>query len=478
MLYGHVENCTADLVAGWALRTDGETSPVLVDIAIDGQFQARVPANFPRQAHPRQRCGFVVPLPSQIRAGRRRGEISVTFAETGERLGNSPRLVQFARRAKRAICFLAAGHVVNQDDVIAYQTSPHDHIARYTNTGDAMVYDSSLKLLALAELLPINIWSWTDRDVDIWNSEYDYCFLRGSNYVHPDFDWRHFDTLLRKLKLPCIAFSVGAQAPMFRKQELKPEQIEIWKLFADRSATIGVRGDYTAEVFADIGIHNVELIGCPSLFRANDPFLQLNPKPIDAVRKVAFSLRREISEAYTIDVARYLATQKRTILELAQRFDLTITVHGEAAEKVYFYGEEELLPTHQQELIDTGWFQDRNDPMIGIYRDRLFYNETVAQFDALIAQQDLALGFRVHGNLPALAHGVPALCVDYDSRSRELAKHFEIPTISLDELDQEPFDALYSPARFDRFNAAFADNYRRMAEFLDRNGASHNMLRI
>ena len=265
---------------------------------------------------------------------------------------------------------------------------------------------------------------------------------------------------------------------MFHKLELRPEQIDIWKLFADRSATIGVRGAYSAEIFADIGIHNVEMIGCPSLFRANDPFLRLQPKPIDDVHKVLFSLRREISESYTNDVARYLSIQKRVILELAQRFDLTVSVHGEAAEKVFFYRDEELMPHHQQELIESGWFCDRNDPLIGVYRERLFYNETVAQFDEMVARQDLALGFRVHGNLPALARGVPAICVDYDSRSRELADHFDIPIIRLDELDAEPFDALYQPARFDRFNAAFTDNYRRMSAFLDRNGMSHNMLSV
>lgn len=35
---------------------------------------------------------------------------------------------------------------------------------------------------------------------------------------------------------------------------------------AARSVSIGVRGHYTAEVLARLGIRNVDVIGCPSAF--------------------------------------------------------------------------------------------------------------------------------------------------------------------------------------------------------------------
>ena len=86
-----------------------------------------------------------------------------------------------------------------------------------------------------------------------------------------------------------------------------------------------------------------------------------------------------------------------------------------------------LVARYCQQLLDAGWFESDDDPLIGLYERRLFYSQRVEDVDRFVAGQDLATGFRVHGNLPALAHGVPALFVDYDTRSRELADTFHIP---------------------------------------------------
>ena len=77
---------------------------------------------------------------------------------------------------------------------------------------------------------------------------------------------------------------------------------------------------------SDLGIKNVEIIGCPSLLRHNNPYLQVRPKPWSEMKRVAFNLRREVSPHYANDVARYLDVQKRMMRELHRQFDLTVTV--------------------------------------------------------------------------------------------------------------------------------------------------------
>lgn len=475
MLVGRVEYYSENGIAGWARNEAQPEQPALVDILLDGSFFARIRADLPRGSGEAAACGFRLVFPPEIRFRQRRALIEVRFAETGDALANSPRAVRFADRGKRVLVMSPAGVRYNHDDVKCRPWPLQQKIETYSNTGDWMVYDSCLKLLDFADVQPFNLMAATDAEIEKCNAEYDYAFLRGSNYIHEYMEWNGAVDVLGKLKIPVVAFSVGAQAPSARKLQLPQKAIDFWKSIADHSASIGVRGTYSAEVLNDIGIRNVEIIGCPSLFRHNDPFLRARIKPLQAVRKIAFNLRREVSGTYTSDAARYLGVQKAAIRSLARQFDITVTTHGEQAEKAFFFQHPELSAKYRSQLIAEGWFDGPDDTLIPIYENQLFYNETVADYDRFIRTQDLAMGFRVHGNLPALANGVPAIVVDYDSRSRELADTFRIPVITLDEMEQQPLSALYRDDLWDAFHDHYPAAYRQMAAFLDRNGLAHNM---
>ena len=56
-----------------------------------------------------------------------------------------------------------------------------------------------------------------------FNAEYDYVFLRGSNYIHARDELAAHAEVLRRLKIPVIAFGIGAQAPVKGKLELSDE---------------------------------------------------------------------------------------------------------------------------------------------------------------------------------------------------------------------------------------------------------------
>ena len=86
--------------------------------------------------------------------------------------------------------------------------------------GDAFVFDSSLKLLNYDQLDVLDIRTVKPGDVERYNAEYDYVFLRGSNYIHSHMDWENAEQVLPKLKIPILAFGVGAQAPKEGKIQL------------------------------------------------------------------------------------------------------------------------------------------------------------------------------------------------------------------------------------------------------------------
>jgi len=88
---------------------------------------------------------------------------------------------------------------------------------------------------------------------------------------------------------------------------------------------------------------------------------------------------------------------------------------------------------------------------------------------------DLALGYRLHGNLLALANRIPSVYFTYDSRTTEFAETFRIP--SHDVFGGQPFrlEDYWDQSRFEPFNRAFRERYRDMQTFLDENRIPHRM---
>jgi hypothetical protein len=378
---------------------------------------------------------------------------------------------------KRVLVMSPSGEVYDHDNVRWYNhTDVQRSLHHYHNIGDAFVFDSSLKLLQFSALKELKIRTPTDSDIDRYNAEFDYVFLRGSNYIHPKIRWENAPYALSRLRIPVIAFGIGAQAPVKGKLELSDETKHVLSLIADRSVSLGVRGSFTADVLWQLGIRNTRIIGCPTVFRRNDPTLRIDLPPLDQVRKAVFTLRREVGGDYAKDVRHYLDLQRRTILELAQRFELFVMAQGEIEEKKVLWGTEEQRAEAIAALRAQGWLKGEADPMEALYAGRLYYSDVVAEIERFVAARDLVLGYRLHGNLMALANRVPSIYFTYDSRTVEFAETFAIP--SFDVFGDKPFrlEDYWDQSLFERFNRAYYQRWREMRLFLDENGVAHKMV--
>lgn len=378
---------------------------------------------------------------------------------------------------RKILVMIPAGETYDHDCVRWYRA--HDvqrSIDHYHNIGDAFVHDSSLKLLDFDRVDALEIRAVDEAAIAKANAEYDCCFLRGSNYLHAGMAWQAAAEVLSRLKIPVIAFGVGAQAPASGRLELSEESIRVWRLIGDRCVSIGVRGDYTAEVLWDIGIRNVRVIGCPTLFRRRDPHLRIDLPPLDTVQRVAFTLRREVSATYARDIRHYLDLQKKVILDLDERFpELLISAQGEIEEKTLVLGTAEQAEGAMSRLRSQGWLEGEGDRLAELYRSRLFYSDIVADYDAMVRRQQLTLGYRLHGNLIALANRIPSIYFTYDSRTAEFAETFKIP--AFDVFAGEPFilERYWDQSLFERFNRAYYRGWREMVTFLDENGVAHRL---
>ncbi|MBK1658344.1 polysaccharide pyruvyl transferase family protein [Paracraurococcus ruber] len=376
----------------------------------------------------------------------------------------------------RVLVISPSGEVYDHDNVRWYNhTDVQGSLHHYHNIGDAFVFDSSLKLLRFTHLEPLKIRNPTDADIDRYNAEFDFAFLRGSNYIHPFMDWEDAPRVLSRLRIPVIAFGIGAQAPKKGKLELSDATKRVLALIAERSASFGVRGAYTADVLWQLGIRDARIIGCPTAFRRNDPELRITLPPLDQVRRAVFTLRREVGGDYAQDVARYLGLQRDCILDLARRFDLQVMAQGEVEEKKILWG----TPAQREEglaaLRHEGWLRGPEDPMERLYDGRLFYSDVVADIERFLAARDLVLGYRLHGNLMALSNGVPSVYFTYDSRTVEFAETLGIPSFDVFGGREFRLEEYWEQALFDRFNRAFRQRYRDMRLFLEENGVPHRM---
>jgi len=378
----------------------------------------------------------------------------------------------------RILVISPSGEVYNHDNVRWYRHADlQSHINHYHNIGDAFVFDSSLKLLNFEKLEELPITSIDEAQIDRFNAEFDYVFLRGSNYVHAGMNWSRTAEVLRRLKLPVLAFGIGAQAPVSGKLELSEDTKTVLKLISDSTASVGVRGTYSAEVMNELGIKNARIIGCPTAFRNNRPDLAIRLPALDSVSQVGVTLRREVSKHYAKDIKRYLTFHRDLVKAMADRFEVTLMSQGEVEEKKLALGTPEQKQEGMAALRENGWATQwyLDEQMEGLYRERMFYSDVVAEYEQLVRKLDLVLGYRLHGNLMALSNGTPSIYFTYDSRTVEFAETFQIP--SVDVFGDTPFrlEDYWEQARFDRFNAAYARVYGAMSAFLSENRIDHKM---
>jgi len=382
---------------------------------------------------------------------------------------------------KRILVISPSGEVYNHNNVRWYNhRDVQRSINHYHNIGDAFVFDSSLKLLNFDYLDALEIANPNYADIDRINAEYDYVFLRGSNYIHQDMNWENATEVLKRLKIPVVAWGIGAQAPVKGKLELSEQSKLMLRLMADSTTSVGVRGAYSAQVLWDLGIKNVRIVGCPTAFRRNNPNLEIKLRPLEQVKTAGVTLRREVSGTYARDIEQYLTFHRDMVKDLASRFDVVLMAQGEVEEKKIVFGTAEQCEEGIAELKANQWVRDwyLDETMEKLHRERLFYSDVVADYEALVQQKDMVLGYRLHGNLMALANGTPSVYFTYDSRTVEFAETYQIPNFDVFSGKKFSLEEYWDQSLFDKFNRAYRFMYREMRQFLVENNVDTKMVDV
>lgn len=301
-------------------------------------------------------------------------------------------------------------------------------------------------------------------DAERINEQFDAFVIPLANAFRPDFAKRldKLTALIKDLTVPVTVIGVGAQAGVAMSTEGLAVMNDTVKAFVgavlDRSASIGVRGEFTQKYLTGLGFpaDSVDIIGCPSLF-LHGPDLTIT-KRLDAITadsRLALNLTPEVP-----GIGAFATTQAARHPNLTyigqDANDLRLLLWGVPFPHV----DDELTPTHM------------GHPLYQSDRYRLFL-DTWTWYDFL-ATQDFAYGTRFHGNVAALLARTPAMLLAHDSRTLELADYHQMPHRIVSEFTEDINAVdLYDAVDFAGFNAAMPDRFARYTAFLERNGLAH-----
>lgn len=299
-----------------------------------------------------------------------------------------------------------------------------------------------------------------------------------------------------------MAVGVGAQSGInYDTDFLKAPSIQESIPFFNRISEcfpMATRGVFTTECFQKIGIKNVLPLGCPSfLVRDEAPVRKVNFKSakisynLDSPAKETILwdfyesgkqkfLFRELMKHETTLVLQTLAYQELSTLFVGTSnfcsTDLTLTID---------YLGIKARPTSEEfsgkNIFDLFQFFPLKKTAESVLRSapaplekgkitvRSFFE--IDDWDAFARANDFSFGPRIHGNIIFLRNNKPAVLFPHDSRTRELAEFFKLPTSSFEEIGRENgLREIYCQSDFIPFEKSFPAYKRNFFNYLERNG--------
>jgi len=297
------------------------------------------------------------------------------------------------------------------------------------------------------------------------SEEFDHFVVPLANAFRPAFH-RHLDQLseyIEGLTVPVTVLGVGAQARINGStKQIDPMSESVTRFVRavlDRSASIGVRGEFTRQYLASLGFgdEHVDVIGCPSMFlRGPELTIREQEGPIDAGSRIA------------VNVSPYVEQMGPILLANAQRYP-----------GLHYFAQDlgTLGLMLGGDFVGAGRQLTQNPVTADhvLYReDRMrFCLDPWTWFDAL-ATYRFSFGTRIHGNISALLAGTPAVVLAHDSRTLELAEYYEIPHRKIGRLSEDVDAArLYAKGDWGPLQAGHAARWETFARFLHRHGLGH-----
>lgn len=358
------------------------------------------------------------------------------------------------------------------------------------NVGDWFVTKIVDRLIEFDEVLHMTPES-SARDWDEFNETCPVLLLKGGNMLYPGwFEENLPPWMLRKVKIPIVLFGAGIQNVPAGGIPFTDMDLLSLRMIHANCHSSAVRGELSAQVLADHGIHNTTVTGCPTLFWGRQPELHLRQPSLD---RVGFSLRTYL---FNDDGEDELRAQYRKLEELRgiaqevvvvlQGEDQTLQLHdlvhrsgGEYAGRVDAYGDSSRIvrKTRLDAHALKADIHRELDHLAGRELVDWLVMNTYSSWDAddyirIYKSCGAMVGCRLHSNLVSLANGTPAFFLTYDDRTRELVQLLGAPNTSVSDFEPE----MLAAADWSEMTRRYRDQlFPEMVAFLENNGLPHRL---
>lgn len=333
------------------------------------------------------------------------------------------------------------------------------------NLGNLVFSDSAYKMLNVPGTeITLTGFQNKNHSAEEINEQYDYLVLPFANAFRPAYQAQldHWTRIIEKLTIPVMVLSIGAQSSLdYDLEPLRPLDESVRRFAAavlDRAPSIGVRGELTQRYLNHLGFKDVEVIGCPSLFRYGRALsVEKGAPTLDVNAKIGMSV-----------TGKTMNDLGRIVMDNYERYpNLTYIAQDIPDLDLMYWGDTSLEGGKHRDMPD-----DRSHPLFQENRVRLHVDPIT--WIREMSDHDFVFGTRIHGNIAALLGGTPAVVMCHDSRTLELSEYFDIPHRKMTE-PTEAFDAarLYEEADYTALVKGHDQRFDRMMGYVEKHGLAH-----
>ena len=231
-----------------------------------------------------------------------------------------------------------------------------------------------------------------------------------------------------------VIFGLGVQSKTQSLDDaiVTPAAIDLMQYLGERCRVVGVRGEFTKQVFAHFaGVENTYVTGCPSLYSHPSGV----KKMYHAWKHGKSGLRAYAGTNYSDEVERQM------LFESTQRNQFLVEPVSKANFEFFLDANANVnapdmrVPYYLKRYIknDQTTVQDLADYYSKYFR--LFRNiDTWLEFYQ--DQVSFSYGSRFHVNMASLLAGVPALWLTHDARTSELVEFMHLPSLAIADAAQ------------------------------------------
>lgn len=312
-------------------------------------------------------------------------------------------------------------------------------------------------LLSSTENVQIHTIQWVMNNTDKINNEFDLVLYSPANILA---EWANKEMLpkwtecLKKIRIPFTFIGVGAQAKIDYNldfvQNIQNNAYNFIKAILNTGGRLGLRGYFTAEVVKKLGFKDEDfsVLGCPSLYM-NGPDLKIQKKEISKTQiKPIFNGNRIW---FNSEYHHYFSDYPQSIFVCQDLFYSLLYDINSFTNEYYF--------------LQDGLFLDLfKNNRIKLYCDYLAWDKDLKEQNF-----NFCVGSRIHGNVTSILAGIPSFVDSIDSRTRELAEFFDIPSKPLTN-PNIPLEKLYDETDYSKFNKTFKSKFNKFKDFMNDSG--------